>query len=140
MLLEAPNRSTTAASSPWRSLGSNRSCRSDRGCGIQWSFHRVVWKNYSTTTGLEGRIDAAMGTEFQHSWRALDPRQSTTRLSALEDQSEWISCVDEVSFKRIKDTFQCTRGVANFLLSCTYKSYYLFFTESIDGVVDSNSF
>jgi len=37
------------------------SCPSDRGCGIQWNFHRVVWKNYSNTTGLEGLVAAYTG-------------------------------------------------------------------------------
>jgi len=47
----ATGSTAAATSSSWRS---NRSCRSDRGCGIQWNFHRVAWKNFSNATGLEG--------------------------------------------------------------------------------------
>jgi len=35
---------------------------------------------YSNTTGLEGRIDASFGTEFQYSWRALDPPPQSIRI------------------------------------------------------------
>jgi len=77
MLLVAPNQLLLLAALGGR-IG--RSCRSDRGCGIQWKFHRVVWKRYSNTTGLEGLV----GPSGYCCWCSCLHSQFESKLWALE--------------------------------------------------------
>ena len=112
-------------------------------------FPQGCMEEFSNTTGLEGRIDAAMGTEFQCTWRAMDPPPQLIRIDL------WALGIDpdpmEGSDLLYRGVLQ-NKGhplqsrsirIANYLelvifLPC-YISYYLF-TESIDGVNDSNFF
>ena len=100
-----------------------RSCRSDRGCGIQWNFHRVVWKIIPIQPVPEC-LSASSATAVAVLEGPLPPQSIRIDLWALNGRSGClyrsirIPLVDEVSFK-IKDTFQCTRdrsvSIANHL-------------------------
>jgi len=133
MLLEPPNQLLllVALGGPIGPVG--WSCWSDRGCGIQWKFHRGVWKNILPIRLVLRGLSILPATAVAAAvappqWIRIDTVGLGDRSGCLCRGSESIRMEDEVSFF-LKDTpMDPDRSRITWsLLSCvTYKSTIIF--------------